>query len=689
MNLTSTTFFLLLLLAALPLSATEDPITIQGSITTCTIQQPTTSSISIGQYFGGLLDTSRWPARWTCGDWNETEGWVYIISDIIIFLSYFSIPIMLLWYVREKPLGNLRWIVILFGTFISLCGITHLIDATLFWEPVYRLSGFTKVLTGLISMITAVVLGFVIPPALKFKSPKEMQEEIDERRKLQEIFEIFVKYSPGATAMLDKDTEFMMVNDNWYRDYKLAGTDITGLKFKEVFPDSDSVSRWVSALNNALNGQSSESKKDKLQYNGETIYLKWQTRPWTLPNGEIGGVFLFTEVITENVLLEKELVQKGFQSQKQAETLSKMSEVAQIGAWEVDLVTGQVSCDDVVLDTHELSAEDKFDMETAIGFYRSDFREDVIHAIDEAIEKQLPYSLDLVLVTAKGNEVWVRAIGQPVVKNNKVIALRGLFQNIDIQKRAELLLADMNATLEQKVLQRTSDLQNVNRELEAFTYTVSHDLRAPLRAIKSFSEALIEDYGDLIPENGVRYLTRITRNSVKMGQLIDDLLEYSRVTRVTGGYETINVQKIVSEIVEDTFTDSSSYIKVKSLPSVQGIQSLVRQVFQNIISNAIKYSKNEDQPTIVLEGQTMGNEVVFSISDNGVGFNDKYSKKLYGMFERLHTDDQFEGTGVGLALCKKIIDRHHGRIWAVSEEGKGSTFYLAFPVNVSDEPTEV
>jgi nitrogen-specific signal transduction histidine kinase len=688
MNLTSTTFFLLLLLAALPLSATEDPITIQGGITTCTIQQPTTSSISIGQYFGGLLDTSRWPARWTCGDWNETEGWVYIISDIIIFLSYFSIPIMLLWYVREKPLGNLRWIVILFGTFISLCGITHLIDATLFWEPVYRLSGFTKVLTGLISMITAVVLGFVIPPALKFKSPKEMQEEIDERRKLQEIFEIFVKYSPGATAMLDKDMEFIMVNDNWYRDYKLAGTDITGLKFKEVFPDAYTNSRWVSALNNALNGQSTESKKDKLQYNGETIYLKWQTRPWTLPNGEFGGIFLFTEVITKNVLLEKELIQKGFQSQKQAQTILSMSEVAQIGTWEFDLINNTIEWSDVVYDIHEIERGETIDLTKGINFYHPDFRNIITKALDNAIKHHEPYDLELTLVTAKENVIWVRAIGQPVVKNGKCIAIRGLFQNIDSKKKAELILANMNALLEQKVLQRTSDLQNVNRELEAFTYTVSHDLRAPLRAINSFSEALIEDYGDLIPENGVRYLSRITRNSVKMGQLIDDLLEYSRVTRITGGYKTINVQKIVSEIVEDTFTKSASHIKVNSLPSIQGIQSLVRQVFQNIISNAIKYSKNETQPTIVLEGQIMGNEVVFSISDNGVGFNTKYSKKLYGMFERLHSDDQFEGTGVGLALCKKIMDRHHGRIWAVSEEGTGSTFYLAFP-NDLDNPTEV
>jgi len=688
MNLNAIITFLFFL-AALPLGATEDPISIQGDIATCAIQQPSPASISIGQYFGGLLDTSRWPARWTCGDWNETEGWVYIISDITIFLSYFSIPIMLLWYVREKPLGHLRWIVLLFVAFIGLCGITHLLDATLFWEPVYRLSGFTKLLTGLVSMATAVVLGFVIPSALKFKSPKEMQEEINERRKLQEIFEIFVKYSPGATAMLDSDLEFMMVNDNWYRDYKLEGADITGLSFNAVFPHLENDSKWTNALKEALNGQSAESKKDELQYNGETIYLKWQTRPWTLPNGEIGGVFLFTEVITENVLLEKELVQKGFQSQKQAETLSKMSEVAQIGAWEVDLATGGVECDDVVREIHGLSKDDKFDMETALNFYHIDSKEKVLKAIDEAVNKEASYSLDLMLVSAKGKETWVRAMGQPVIENGQVTGLRGLFLNIDIEKKAELVVTNMNALLEKKVVQRTSELENVNRELEAFTYTVSHDLRAPLRAINSFSEALIEDYGELIPENGVRYLSRITRNSVKMGQLIDDLLEYSRVTRITGGYETINVQKIVSEIVEDTFTNSSSHIKIKPLPSVQGIQSLVRQVFQNIISNAIKYSNNEDQPTIVLEGQTMGNEVVFSISDNGVGFDTKYSEKLYGMFERLHTDDQFEGTGVGLALCKKIMDRHHGRIWAVSSEGKGSTFYLAFPVNVSDKPTEV
>jgi|GEM_PF-1970440 PAS domain S-box-containing protein len=688
MNLNAIITFLFFL-AALPLGATEDPISIQGDIATCAIQQPSQASISIGQYFGGLLDTSRWPARWTCGDWNETEGWVYIISDITIFLSYFSIPIMLLWYVREKPLGHLRWIVLLFVAFIGLCGITHLLDATLFWEPVYRLSGFTKLLTGLVSMATAVVLGFVIPSALKFKSPKEMQEEINERRKLQEIFEIFVKYSPGATAMLDSDLEFMMVNDNWYRDYKLEGADITGLSFNAVFPNVDTDDKWTNALTAALTGQVTESERAELKYNGETIYLKWRTQPWRLSNGKVGGVFLFTEIITENVRLEKELFQKNKQAQKQAQTMLSMSEVAQIGTWEFDLINNTIEWSDVVYDIHEIERGENIDLTKGINFYHNDFRNIITKALDNAIQHHEPYDLELTLITAKQNVIWVRAIGQPVVKKGKVIALRGLFQNIDTKKKAELILANMNVLLEKKVVQRTSELENVNRELEAFTYTVSHDLRAPLRAINSFSEALIEDYGELIPENGVRYLSRITRNSVKMGQLIDDLLEYSRVTRITGGYETINVQKIVSEIVEDTFTNSSSHIKIKPLPSVQGIQSLVRQVFQNIISNAIKYSNNEDQPTIVLEGQTMGNEVVFSITDNGVGFDTKYSEKLYGMFERLHTDDQFEGTGVGLALCKKIMDRHHGRIWAVSSEGKGSTFYLAFPVNVSDKPTEV
>ncbi|WP_421888983.1 ATP-binding protein [Marinoscillum sp.] len=680
MHLNPTLLVFFLLLTVLPASATEDVISIQGNITSCTVQQPTSSSISIGNYFGGMLDSSRWPARWTCGDWNETEGWVYIISDITIFLSYFSIPIMLLWYIREKSLGNLRWIILLFVAFIGLCGITHLIDATLFWEPVYRLSGFAKLLTGLVSMATAVVLGFVIPSALRFKSPKEMQTEINERRKLQEIFEIFVKYSPGATAMLDSDLEFMMVNDNWYRDYKLQGADITGLSFSAVFPDVDTDDKWTNALTEALKGQVAESEKAKLRYNGETIYLKWRTQPWHLSNGEVGGVFLFTEIITENVLLEKELIRKNKQAQKQAQTMLSVSKVAQIGTWEFDLDTSEIVWSDVVYDIHELPQGGKVELHDVINYYHPDFREELNVAIENAISHQKPYDLELTLVTAKQNIIWVRAIGQPVVKNGKVVALRGLFQDIDSKKKAELILANMNTLLEKKVIQRTSELENVNRELEAFTYTVSHDLRAPLRAINSFSEAFIEEYQDVIPENGIRYLSRITRNSVKMGQLIDDLLEYSRVTRITGDYKTINMREIVSELVENTFSDSLPHITVKSLPSIRGNESLIRQLFQNIISNACKYSRDVAEPRIVIKGTAGENEVIFSISDNGTGFDEKYSDKLYGMFERLHTDDQFEGTGVGLALCKKIMDRHQGRIWAESEIGKGATFYLAFPV---------
>ncbi|MEQ9007008.1 MAG: hypothetical protein RLP12_03925, partial [Ekhidna sp.] len=154
----------------------SDIIPITSSFTTCsTHSQSTNSSIGFNEYFSNLFDSSRWPARWTCGDWAENEGWLYIFSDLTIFLAYFSIPIMLLFYVRNVRLGRLRWLIGLFGTFILLCGFTHLIDVILFWNPMYRLSGFVKLMTGVVSIGTSVVLGFVIPKALKFKSPTEMQ----------------------------------------------------------------------------------------------------------------------------------------------------------------------------------------------------------------------------------------------------------------------------------------------------------------------------------------------------------------------------------------------------------------------------------------------------------------------------------------------------------------------------------
>ena len=236
--------------------------------------------------------------------------------------------------------------------------------------------------------------------------------------------------------------------------------------------------------------------------------------------------------------------------------------------------------------------------------------------------------------------------------------------------------------LEQRVLVRTAELEDANRELEAFTYSVSHDLRAPLRAVDGFTRVLLEDYGSLLDTEGQRVCAVISDNARNMGRLIDDLLAFSRIGRAAMQSSLVDMAKLARGVyLEATTPEARERIDftIGALPSAVGDPGLLRQVWVNLISNAIKFSSKRDRAAITISSLTTGEEVVYSIRDNGAGFDMKYADKLFGVFQRLHSAKEFEGTGVGLAIVQRIVHRHGGRVWAVGETGNGATFSFSIP----------
>lgn len=270
----------------------------------------------------------------------------------------------------------------------------------------------------------------------------------------------------------------------------------------------------------------------------------------------------------------------------------------------------------------------------------------------------------------------------PIVTEGRVTGVSALSVDISERKETEERIRLLNEELEQRVRERTAQLEAAIKELESFSYSVSHDLRAPLRAIDGYSRILTEDYADTLGQDGATVLAVVRSETRRMGQLIDDLLSFSRLSRSSLHASDINTAAMLSDILQDMLTPADRRrieLHAGTFPDVEGAPNLIRQVWVNLISNAIKFSSKRSRPRIDINGVLAGNEVVFSIRDNGAGFDMQYADKLFGVFQRLHSVNEFEGSGVGLAIVQRIVHRHGGRVWAEGEPDNGATFYFTLP----------
>ena len=262
---------------------------------------------------------------------------------------------------------------------------------------------------------------------------------------------------------------------------------------------------------------------------------------------------------------------------------------------------------------------------------------------------------------------------------------RELKTQIEARMLAEREILKLNSELERRIHDRTVQLEIVNTELEAFSHSVSHDLRAPLRHINGFAEILKEEFGDQLPEKARSYLNVIEDAAKKMNRLIDDLLNLSRTNRTELKKSAVKMKQVLDEAISEVgllLENRTVDFQISELPEVIGDYNLLRMVWINLLDNAIKYTRPRKKAVIKIDCKKEKKEYIFCIRDNGVGFDMQYADKLFGVFQRLHAEDEFEGNGIGLSNVRRIISRHHGITWAEAELDKGAAFYFSLPEDI-------
>ncbi len=309
-------------------------------------------------------------------------------------------------------------------------------------------------------------------------------------------------------------------------------------------------------------------------------------------------------------------------------------------------------------------------------------RQRVLHTYQESIAQRFDYQILHRLLMADGRIKHVRErVRTEYDPDGRPLRTFGTIQDVTEQAQAEQEIRDLNETLERRVAVRTEELARANRELESFSYSVSHDLRAPLRAINGFSRILQDTAEPALSAENRQLLERIVHNTNRMGDLIDDILDYSRASQTALRHRSVDLATLAQEICAELApTYPKAVVRIGALGHAWGDATMLRQVLSNLIGNALKYTGKRDTPEIVVGAEPGESEIVFFVRDNGAGFDMQYAGKLFGMFQRMHTDKDFPGTGVGLAITKRIIERHGGRIWAEAVKEGGATFRFVLPV---------
>lgn len=525
----------------------------QNDITICSPLQDNQASLTPTQYFSSLFTTEYWPARWTCGNWNTTEGVIYITSDILIFMAYLAIPLMLIGFMIKKKFQKYKLFLVLFSAFILACGFGHLLDAILFWKPMYRLSGFLRMITAIVSLSTVVALIKAIPLALSLKEKDEFEDQVRSRKEAEFVLANFVQYSPFASALINTSKEVIACSNLW--------------KKLKVNDENEIDLLHLPIINKAF----CLAVEGRIRYYESVFieelnrYFRIEVRPWISSQNKNKGAILFLEDITEKRELQLNLVENNNQLSKLNNVLEDTCDQAKIGYWYFDVLNNELLWSKNIYEIHEVDFNKEIHVHEAINFYHQDFQEIISKRFSEALRHAKPYDLDLKIVTYKTKRsIWVKAMGEPIIKNGEVIAVKGLFQDIDERKRNELKIDDLNKNLENKVEKRTEEYKLLNLKLETTLENLnkSHKYLLETEKMASLGQLIAGIAHELNTPMGVIKASVYSLNNIKNNSLIASLTELRELDHIE--YKAL-IKFLASLEYEDSYSTKDVRVFKRSI----------------------------------------------------------------------------------------------------------------------------
>jgi len=640
-------------------------------------------------FISSLLTSPEFMPHGFCYLWDRDLIWLHVVSDVLIALAYFSIPLTLVYFVRKKRDLPFHWMFLMFGLFIVACGSTHVIEVWNLWHADYWLAGIVKLITAIASIITAILLFQLVPKALALPSPdvlKEANQKLMDRTeelaranaelasansallRSREQQRSFFDAIPYPVWVFDWETLAIKdVNQSAIASYGYSRKEFLLLTIKDLRPSED-VPALLEHIRNSPNGAGTTGTWRHRKKDGAIIDVEVTT-----------GVVQFDHrdarlAIAANITQRKQMEEALRESDEKLRLL--VGGVQEYAILMLDL-EGRVT-------TWNEGAEriKGYRAEEIIGQHFSKFYTPEAAALGKpALElkkaaEQGRFEEEGWRVRKDGSRFWASVVVTPL--RDRTGQLRGfakVTRDITERKQIEEQLERQRSELARS----NTELIAANKELEAFSYSVSHDLRAPLRSIDGFSLALLEDYEEKLDAEGKDNLHRVRAATQRMGVLIDDLLDLSRVTRAGMKMQKVDLSvmgRAVAAELENSQPGRRTEFHIQEGLEAHADSNLMRIALENLLENAWKFTSKRESARIEF-GQTNNNgSRVYFVRDDGAGFDSARATRLFGAFQRFHDKNDFPGTGVGLATVQRIVQRHGGRIWAESVPGKGATFYF-------------